>query len=250
MKWLEEMLADVEGSDGKPLPGATPDQIAELASYALGGETMVNFIHGFFLFQKNFSNFIGVGESTVAGWVKNGAFPAYAKRAALAAYFARKHWQDLKETRRDAERPKIIKDGDSYLIVQFRKDAVGVEIGKILARDIPTEKAALIFASGVRAWELLRETEYVIEQEIENRDEEDSHWLVALKEAIQKESFRVLIHEKYLESEGKRREAMQKLDAELAAKNEGKTTEEILVELLGNDAPAASTAPTDDEEEK
>ena len=106
MKWFEEMLADVEGSDGKPLPGATPDQIAELASEVFfPGETMVDFIRGFFISQKRFSDFLGVGESTVAGWVKNQSIPAYAMRAGLAAYLTRKHWQDLKETRRDAERP-------------------------------------------------------------------------------------------------------------------------------------------------
>jgi len=240
MKWFEEMLADVEGSDGKPLPRATPDQSAELASEVFfPGETMVDFIRGFFIAQKRFSDFLGVGESTVAGWVKNQSIPAYAMRAGLAAYLTRKHWQDLKETRRDAERPKIIKDGDSYLIVMFKKDEVGVEIGKIIARDIPTEKAALIFANGVRAWELLKEASEVIEQEIENRDEEDSHWLVDLKEAIQNERLRTFAHDEFLEMEQRRRE----LVAELAAVPPA-TLDEI------PDADTASKAPADEEEAK
>ena len=142
--------------------------------------------------------------------MKNQSIPAYAERAGLAAYLARKHWRDLKEAQRDATRPKIVKDGDSYLIVQFSKDAVGVWIGKILARDIQPEKEALKRASSDRAWELLDEATEVIEQRIESLDPGDSDWLIGLKEAIQEERLRTFAHEELLEIE-------QKRQAELAA---------------------------------
>lgn len=188
MEWLESKLENVCGADNEPLPGRSPHEIGELADHVLDGEAMVEFVREFFGSQKGFSDFIGVGESTVAGWMKNRSFPAYAKRAALAAYLARKHWGDLDAARRDARRPKVVRDGDRYLIVRFDKDSAD-GCGVIVARDISTERDAFLLASSVRAWELLDETCDVIEVGINNYLVADyaPGWLEPLIEALKRE---------------------------------------------------------------
>lgn len=211
MKWFEEHKELASGSDSEA-PGNGYRAIAKIADEALDNQTMAQFVRDFFLIQKSFGEYLGVGESTVAGWMKNGAFPDYAKRASLAAYFAGKYFQQLKEAKRAAVRPKIVKDKDRYTIVRFETDEVGVEIGKVLARDIPTEKTALAFAGVIRAWELLRETEHLINHELETMDPEDSGWIQELKDEIWMERARTFNHEKLIEIERDRQEFIDNID--------------------------------------
>jgi transcriptional regulator with XRE-family HTH domain len=162
---------------------------------------MARFVREFFLWQKRFGEYLGVGESTVAGWMKAEAFPDYAKRAALAAYYVSKYSRRLRDAERDGERPKVVRDGERYLIVRLRTDEAGVSIGEILARDIASEKAALVFAGSLRAWDLLGEAAEHLDDEIESRDGCASEHLVDLREKIRAERARVFAHEKLLERE-------------------------------------------------
>lgn len=211
MKWFDEHKENTAGSDAEA-PGSNYRAIAKIADESLDSETMTRFIGEFFHFQKWFGEFLGVGESTVAGWMKSGSFPDYSKRATLAAYYANKYFRHHRESQRDATRPKVVRDGDSYLIVRFKVDEAGVAIGDVLARDIPTEKAALVFAGGIRAWELLGETEHLIDSELEVRDPESSEWIQELKDEIGLERARTFNHEKLLENAREHREFIKNLD--------------------------------------
>lgn len=207
MKWFEEHIAGhIDPSEG--MPGSS-ERIVEVADATLDGPTMARFVRGFFLWQKRFGEYLGVGESTVAGWMKAEAFPDYAKRAALAAYYVSKYSRRLRDAERDGERPKIVRDGERYLIVRFRTDEAGVSMGEILARDVASEKAALVFAGSLRAWDLLGEAEGYLDDEIESRDgfTSDDH-LVALREEIRVERARVFAHEKLLERERRLKELL------------------------------------------
>lgn len=215
MKWFEEHKELMAGSDNEA-PGSSYRAIAKIADEALGGQEMIQFVREGFLSQKAFGEFLGVGESTVAGWMKSGSFPDYAKRATLAAYYSNKYFRQLKDAKRDATRPKLVKDGDRYSIVRFKVDEAGVTIGEVLARDIPTKKAALVFASGLRAWELLEEAEEVIDHEIESRSGfvETDH-LERLKAEIGSERARTFAHDKLLELERERKEAIENLNLDV-----------------------------------
>lgn len=212
MMWFETHKRLSSGSDDEA-PASSYRAIAKIADEALGGQAMIQFVREGFPSQKAFGEFLGVGESTVAGWMKSGTFPDYAKRATLAAYYANKYFLQLKDAKRDVPRPKVVKDGDSYSIVRFKVDEAGVTIGEVLARDIPTEKSALVFASGIRAWELLEEAEEVIDHEIESRSGfvETDH-LEQLKAEIGSERARTFTHDKLLEVERKRKEAINNLN--------------------------------------
>jgi transcriptional regulator with XRE-family HTH domain len=211
MKWFDEQKELVAGSDDEA-PGSSYRAIAKIADEALSEKDMVQFVRDAFPSQKAFGEFLGVGESTVAGWMKSGSFPDYAKRATLAAYYSNKYFRQLKDAKRDATRPKVIKDGDRYSIVRFKVDEVDVSIGEVLARDIPTKKAALVFAGGIRAWELLGETEHLIDHELESMDPEDSAWIQDLKDEIGSERERIFDHDKLVERERKHKEAIKNLN--------------------------------------
>lgn len=213
MKWFDEHKELMSGSDAEA-SGSSYRAIAKIADEALGEKEMVQFVRDAFLSQKAFGEFLGVGESTVAGWMKSGSFPDYAKRATLAAYYSNKYFRQLRDAKRDATRPKVVKDGGRYLIVRFNVDEAGVTIGEVLARDIPTEKAALVFAGGLRAWELLGETEHLIDHELESMDPEDSAWIQELKDEIGLERARTFAHDKLLELERERTEALKNMKLE------------------------------------
>lgn len=211
MKWFDEHKELLAGSDDKA-PGSSYRAIARIADETLGGQEMIQFVREGFLSQKAFGEFLGVGESTVAGWMKSGSFPDYAKRATLAAYYSSKYFRQIKDAKRDANRPKVVKDGDRYSIVQFKVDEAGVTIGEVLARDIPTKKEALVFAGGIRAWELLDATLKLIDHELESMDPEDSAWIKELKDEIGLEHARTFAHDKLLELERERKEAIKNLN--------------------------------------
>lgn len=211
MKWFEEHKELMAGADDE-VPGSSYSAIAQISNEALGENEMVQFVRDEFPSQKAFGEFLGVGESTVAGWMKSGSFPDYAKRATLAAYYSNKYFRQIRDAKRDAARPKVIKDGDRYSIVQFRIDEAGVTMGKVLARDIPTKKAALLFAGGLRAWELLSETEHLIDLELESMNPEDSAWIQELKEEIGMERARTFRHDELLELERKHKEVIESLN--------------------------------------
>ena len=239
LKWFEEHMNERAGSD-EQAPGRNPREIAEISDDALDDETMALLVDDYFVFQKSFAEFLGVGESTVAGWVKNKQFPDYAKRATLAAYCADKHFDAAQAAQQDGKRPKVVKDGERYLIVKFDTDEAGVSLGRVIARDLPNEKTALVLSSSLRAWELLRSAERLIDNEIELQDVGDSHWIKILKDEITTERQRTFAHDKYLERIMK----LRQLDAERAAKNAecaakyaNLTIDEILADLDLGAAP-------------
>lgn len=197
LKWFEEHMNEYAGSDEQP-PGRNPREIAAISDDALDGETMALLVDDYFVFQKSFAEFLGVGESTVAGWVKTRQFPDYAKRAALAAYCAGKHFDAAQAAQQDGKRPKVVKDGERYLIVKFDTDEAGVSLGRVIARDLPNEKTALVLSSSHRAWELLRRAEDSIDREIERMGPEDSNFLQILKEEITVERRHTFKHQEYL----------------------------------------------------
>lgn len=234
MRWFEERLEELTDPSGGPPHNW--EKIVALAE-TLDGPTIGRFVREFFLWQKRFGEYLGVGESTVAGWMKAEAFPDYAKRAALAAYYVSKYSRQLRDAERGAERPQVVKDGERYLIVRFRPDEVGVSIGEILARDIVSEKAALVFAGALRAWELLGEAEELINEEIETRDGENSDHLVALRDEIRAERAGAFDHEGQLGRVQRIREA-QKAPLDLDIDLLGDTTNAA---EPGVDHPAGET---------
>jgi transcriptional regulator with XRE-family HTH domain len=198
MKWLDVHLRENTASDYEDL-GGTYSAIAEVANEALDGNAMIQVVRDEFPNQKAFGEFLGVGESTVTGWMKNGSFPDYAKRATLAAFYSNKYRRQLKDARDDSTRSKVVKDGDRYLVVRFRVDEAGVAIGEVLARDIPNKDTALALASHDSLKELLDECKRLFDHVIDSRDPEDSAPFRELKDEISLALARAFKHDNLVE---------------------------------------------------
>lgn len=130
--------------------------------------------------RKEFCEILGIGESTLSGWLKGDRIPKMAKlvigllkargldRTALE--------QEEKRVEELKIRDRIVKDGDRYMIVEF---ASNDGIGRVVARDIPDEASARKLNSRYQyidlldtcrsLWPLIRAGE---EEEIEFLDEQ------------------------------------------------------------------------------
>jgi hypothetical protein len=187
MRWFDD---HVRSMSGRLEPVSRPHEIASESDVLFDAETFARLMRDMFPSQRSFGEFLGVGESTVAGWVKNGAFPPYAQRATYAAYLVQKYGSEIETAKRRASDPKVVRNGETYMIVQQKVDDAGIEVGEVLARDVPREKAALVFASAVPMWRLMKRALDVLDHEIETMDEEDSGWIRELKTSIIDLSFR------------------------------------------------------------
>ena len=168
MKWFEEHIGRVLGRGRGELVASCAD-IAWVADQVLDDETTARFVREYFPTQKALSGFLGVSDSTVTAWVKNTLFPTYAKRAILAAYFAGKYLRQVDTVRRETTRPKVVRDADRYMVVQFSgTDKHGTAVGRVLERNIPTEKDALASAAARLALDLLDEHGERLRSEVEN----------------------------------------------------------------------------------
>ena len=70
----------------------------------------------------------------------------------------------------------------------------------------------MVLAGSIRAWELLGETEHLIDHELESRDPQDSAWIQELKDEIGLERARTFAHDKLLELERERKETYTELN--------------------------------------
>jgi hypothetical protein len=91
--------------------------------------------------RRAFCEAVGVGESTLAGWIKDGRLPPLA-RAVVGLLLLHHHnlWvkeEDKDHNKRDAV---VVRDGDSFMIVDLARGPG--QPGEIIARNIPDEKTA------------------------------------------------------------------------------------------------------------
>lgn len=121
--------------------------------------------------RKDFCEFLGIGESTLTGWLKAARVP----RPAIVAYVLlvgmTKLQAEVKRLRQDAHELKIVQEGKTFQMVRFEDDETGVSIGQVVARDIPNAKTARVLAGSVKAFRMLQETRDVIRQRLETGED-------------------------------------------------------------------------------
>ena len=87
--------------------------------------------------RKEFCEILGIGESTLSGWLKGDRIPKMAKLVIglLKARVLDREALEQEEKRVEQLkiRDRIVKDGDRYMIVEF---ASNDGIGRVVARDI------------------------------------------------------------------------------------------------------------------
>ena len=140
--------------------------------------------------RKELCKHLGIGESTLTGWLKEDRIPLMAKEAMLFPLVLRVLGGEITRLRKKVENAQILKSGDHYQIVVFHPDETGEAIGKVIADNITDLKTARIFVAGVQALNLLGECEdlaleYTIEHFSDGEYPEHLEDLERLKDDIQ-----------------------------------------------------------------
>ena len=139
-----------------------PEEIAEFCGDYLDGDTLTDhFERGEPFSRKECCQYLGIGESTMTGWLKEDRIPPMAKAAFMLPLIHRVLVNEILRLRKEATHPRILKNGDSYQIVVFEEDESGEAIGHVAANDISSLKTARMLYAGFQALHLLDEANKV-----------------------------------------------------------------------------------------
>ena len=159
--------------------------IAELCDGAIDTEILVEELEDYGPFaplRKSFCEYLGVGESTLTGWLKGHRIPRMAKEAYVLLVAFLNLQAEVKRLRGEAQELKIIRDGDMFHVVQFRPTDAGSVMGTFVARNITDEKTARVFAGSMQAFRLAREAGAVIQDFVEAEMTENPLYSERLKD--------------------------------------------------------------------
>lgn len=123
--------------------------------------------------RKQLCKFLGIGESTLTGWLKARRIPRAAKVACVLLVGMAVLQLEIKRLRQEAQDLKLVRDGETYQLVLFDTDDAGMTIGRIVARNIVDPKIARVTAGSAKAFRTLQETRDVIAEMLERTDNPD-----------------------------------------------------------------------------
>ncbi len=131
--------------------------------------------------RKAFCEFMGIGESTLTGWLQAERIP----QTAAVAYVLLLMSQELLEKCRALEakesEPRIIALGGRYAVVRFGASVKGQGIGQVIASDIPDLVSArrIAFSQSQRMKQLIDRHLELIADQIDLTDQagNDPTWL-------------------------------------------------------------------------
>lgn len=127
---------------------------AEICDQAVGaGQLEASLDAGIPFSRKSLCEFLGIGESTLSGWLKDGRVPRMAKNA-IALLAAQKVL--AAEVRRLSDKDlRIVRAGDHYQVCELAEDDDGEIDGRVIADRIASIQDARLLASGRRALRVL-----------------------------------------------------------------------------------------------
>jgi len=151
-----------------------PREIGDFCDGALNAEILVDELEHDGPFapfgRKSLCEFLGIGESTLTGWLKAERVPRAAKVAYVLLVGVIKLQSEIKRLSQEGQDPKILRDGEKFQLVRFETDETGVSVGKIVAREISDMKAARVLAGSLKAFRMLQETRDLIGDMLERTD--------------------------------------------------------------------------------
>jgi hypothetical protein len=108
--------------------------------------------------RKQFCEFLGIGDSTLSGWLKAQRVPRMAKEAYVLLKTLLLLQDELKRIKEEQLRNVVIvQESGKYQLVRFITDKTGALMGTIMARDIPDEGAARMLAGSSKAFDTLQD---------------------------------------------------------------------------------------------
>lgn len=167
MRQLEDYL------DLDTLVELRPRDVGDFCEGAMDADILIEELEEYGPFapiRKWFCEFVGIGESTLTGWLKAERVPRAAKVAYVLTIVMTELQAEVKRLRQNEHDFKIVQDGETFQVVKFEADETGVAVGTIVARDIPNAKAARVLAGSVQAFRMLQETRNVIIEMLERTE--------------------------------------------------------------------------------
>ena len=157
--------------------------------------------NGPFFHRKDLCEFLGIGESTLTGWLKADRIPRAAKVAYVLLVGMEVLQSEIYRLGSEARDLKVVKDGDKYLVVRFptldtdlrageiasKEIRARVLAGEIVARDIADAKTASMLAASSRTLKLLDDI-FSSQESIWEEDSEDGNpWFQEILTRVRKE---------------------------------------------------------------
>lgn len=130
-----------------------PTQLRDLAEHACVEHllALTDGSHSMFGSRRKLAEALGIGESTIAGWVKESTLPPLAKSVVALIHLSEKAREPLFRDYIGASEELgdvIVRDGDGYMVVHYssnpfdRGAGLPTVIGEIAARGIPDQQTA------------------------------------------------------------------------------------------------------------
>ncbi len=113
--------------------------------------------------RKGLCEYLGIGESTLSGWIKDGRIPRMAKNAIVLLAVQQELAAEVRRLQLQLDAAitdlKVVRSGQHYQVCELQEDEEGEVIGRVIADQIATLEDARLLASGRRALRLLKHTE-------------------------------------------------------------------------------------------
>ena len=137
-------------------PRSTPafcDQYMDVESLAAGLDERFPYS------RKEVCELLGIGESTLSGWLKDGRIPQMAKIALVLLHATRELRREVhglaEKIRLARNELKVIRTNGHFQVCEFLTDEEGDVVGRIVADNITSLEDARLLASARRAVELI-----------------------------------------------------------------------------------------------
>ena len=193
------------------------ENVAEYCDAVVDAETVNRTFERKFLCQ-----YLGIGESTLSGWLKADRIPLMAKVAIAFLPAMDRLREEINRLRDEAADLKILKNGNVYQICSFREDEDGLVVGRVVADGIQNLAQARLMSVPIKSMKLLARAQPIILHELESGRDYDEEYYLELRDlanSIASQNNFVYNYEKYQKiwSKNARKNVLDELDAELDA---------------------------------
>lgn len=155
--------------------------------------------------RKPFCEFMGIGESTLTGWLQSDRIPQPAAVAYVLLLAAQQLQDQLATLEKRQGEPRIIALAGKYAVVRFEESGDGESVGRIIASDISdlAEARKIAFSQSEDMTHLLTRHLELLDEQIEltfQAGNDTAHW-----EAERAALERLLKHHTHLTDEKRRK---------------------------------------------
>lgn len=122
--------------------------------------------------RREFCEFIGIGESTLSGWLKDKRIPRVAKVAFGLLLAFEKQRVEMAQLQADQLLPLVVDTGHGYQICKVERNEHGDLVGEVVAENIKTFNDAYRLASAERSLKLLKWADEAVQYALDRTENE------------------------------------------------------------------------------